>query len=160
MSAESQRSLSCTLLPVQKAISLTVREATKDAILEALFKYTDISAETFELYVKANNKLISLGENTNNYESVFALVRCRGGGKGGFRKQLEKKGRGFARAKMKEKRNSTKVVPREEGKTEHKKPDTLIVKKKLAKAEPSATRTLVKQGLALVMDSFRKKEDS
>ncbi|KAG5486488.1 hypothetical protein LSCM4_07421 [Leishmania orientalis] len=160
MSAESQRSFSCTLLPVQKVLSLSVAELTKTGILEALSKYTDVAAETFELYVKENDKLIALRENTDNYDSVFALVRCRGGGKGGFRKQLEKKGRGFARAKMKEKHNSTKAAPREEGKAEHKKCDMTAVKKKPAKAEPSATRTLVKQGLAFVMDSFQRGRDS
>lgn len=147
--------LCCTLLPVQKVISLSVLQATKDAILEALSKQTDRSPETFELYVKENSKLIAVRKEIDSCDALFALVRCRGGGKGGFRKQLEKKGRGFARAKMKAKRKSTKAMP-PEGKTQHKKRDTVAVKTRLAKAEPSATRTIVKQGLAFVIDSFQK----
>ncbi|KAG5510831.1 hypothetical protein JKF63_07903 [Porcisia hertigi] len=160
MSVSSPSALRCTLLPVQKVIFLSVLQVTVDAVREALSKYTDIAPEAFELYVKANNTLIAWGDNTNCNDSVFALVRCRGGGKGGFRKQLEKKARGFARAKMKEKRNNAKLMPQEEGKPQQKKQDIAVVKAVLAKAEPSETRALVNQGLAFVMDSLKRRSHS
>jgi hypothetical protein len=157
MPAHCFQLLKCTVLPVGKVVLLSIPQYSITAIQCALSKETRCAAEGFVLFAKKNERLVALTPESEKPDSVYALLRCRGGGKGGFRKQLEKKGREFARAKMKEKRNNAK--------TEVKKDDTVVVKKKvhvpkpkLTKPEASAARTLVKQGLAFVLNSVQKGE--
>lgn len=152
MSLTCSHLLKCTLLPVGKVVPLTLHEITAAAILSALCAKIGYTPETFALYTRSNNAFVAVTADSKVDDQIYALLRFRGGGKGGFRKQLEKKGREFARAKLKERRNSTKP--------ETKKEENVSIKKKepkakvsLPKAEVSATRTLVKQGLAFVMES-------
>ncbi|KPA74656.1 hypothetical protein ABB37_08990 [Leptomonas pyrrhocoris] len=147
--------LKCTVLPVGKVISLAVARVCLVEIQTALSKQTACAAEAFALYVQKNERLVALTSEIGNQDSVYALLRCRGGGKGGFRKQLEKKGREFARAKMKEKRNSVKGETKKEATGVVKRKEHTVTAK-LPKAETSTTRALVKQGLAFVMDSYQK----
>lgn len=138
---------------------MSISKYSLAAIQAALSKETRCPADAFALYVREAEQLVAWTPQSGKANSIFALLRCRGGGKGGFRKQLEKKGREFVRAKMKEKRNSAKVDAKKETSTPVKKREQ-PVKSKVLKAETSTTRTLVKQGLAFVMDSYRKKEAS
>ncbi|KPI86465.1 hypothetical protein ABL78_4449 [Leptomonas seymouri] len=147
--------LKCTVLPVGKVLSLAVPQLSLVAIQTALSNETACAAEAFSLYVKNSGQFVSLTPDFKQQDSFYALFRCRGGGKGGFRKQLEKKGREFARAKMKERRNNAKVETKKEV-TGVTKKNTQTIKAKVPKTEISATRTLVKQGLAFVIGSYQK----
>lgn len=154
-------SFRCTLLPVGKCVVLQVSTPSTAAVRAAIAAYTDLPPAAFQLFAKGvDERLTAIRDGSIAEDSVYALVRCRGGGKGGFRKQLEKKGREFARAKMKEKRNSAKIQPAVESKNVAKTPDGAKSTQVVKVAEPSGTRTLVKQGLAFVILSFQQKSTS
>lgn len=146
----------CTILPVGKVVRVTTSQCTAAAIQSALSAETMIAAEAFALYVKSLGRMEAWTPRVQPQDSLYALLRCRGGGKGGFRKQLEKKGREFVRAKMKEKRNSAKTDTKKD-KVEAVKRRDHLVKPAVLKAEATTTRALVKQGLAFVVQSCQKK---
>lgn len=105
------RRMECTVLPVGRRVVLSVAEggATKKAVVERLFCALRLPVGHVELLVRKDGVFSAFPDGYCG-EGVFALTRPRGGGKGGFKKQLEKKGREFERAKAKEV-NAKKSVP-------------------------------------------------
>lgn len=104
-----------------------------------------------------SNKMIPLtSERLVNCKKIYALLRFCGGGKGGFRKQLEKKGREFARAKrMKEK--GPKFPPKQVDKI----PGSgaqLATQKEKSKSEPKRpltnSRELARQGVTKTLSKI------
>lgn len=155
MASTTSQVLQCIILPVGRVLSVAVPQYNLAAIRAALSKETACAADAFLFFTKANKQFIPLTEGSEKQDAIYALLRCRGGGKGGFRKQLEKKGREFARAKLKERRNNAKSAAKKEiSGTPKKKED--YVKAKVLKAEVNTTRALIKQGLAFVMNQHRK----
>lgn len=148
----SSVNLVCTILPVGRQVTLNVPEFSSQCIRVALSKELLYETDAFDLFVRSGARLVALEDKFACHE-IYALLRCRGGGKGGFRKQLEKKGREFARAKMKERRSNIKAqsTVREVKPQNAERSETRHTVKK-SEIEYSATRALVKQGLGFMIE--------
>eukprot|EP00796_Vickermania_ingenoplastis_P007868 gene7868-5495_t len=109
----SNREMKFVILPVNKAVNLLPKVRSLDGILESVSSWSGISSDKVLLYWKdeCKNRLFPITKLEHSLqEVVYVLFRLTGGGKGGFRKALEKKGREFARAKQKEKKGK-KLLP-------------------------------------------------
>ncbi|ESL09136.1 hypothetical protein TRSC58_03150 [Trypanosoma rangeli SC58] len=89
--------VSCTICPAMKTIIIPI-SCLAFELRELLSSFLDLDVESIELYRKGSNSFISVPDVSLGVGHYYVLLRIRGG-KGGFRKQLEKKGRAFARAR-------------------------------------------------------------
>lgn len=95
-------SLRFTLLPSGTAFGLRVRRATRRVVSRALSSALALTSSTpvYLRYCATARRFVTVAGDTVP-DGCHVLLRCAAGGKGGYRKQLEKKGREFARAKRK-----------------------------------------------------------
>ncbi|CCW60247.1 unnamed protein product [Phytomonas sp. EM1] len=94
--------ITCTILPVERKVSLKVDSCQYNEAQEKIATLVGVLPQSLSLLGRSpeHGSFFPLGSLFQDSE-IYALVRCRGGVKGGFKKQLEKKGREFARAKIK-----------------------------------------------------------
>lgn len=122
-----------------------------------------------ELYVASSTDLSAL-EGPLVGDGTFARVRRRAGGKGGFRKQLGKKSREFARARAKEVRAKKKTVASKDT-TRPRRENAVVIERSSSSMSSSQTtsiaetlvvRALAAQGVTAALKKFcsRKKCDS
>ncbi|RNF04349.1 hypothetical protein TraAM80_05244 [Trypanosoma rangeli] len=104
--------ISCTICPAMKTIIIPI-SCLAFELRELLSIFLDLDVESIELYRKGSNSFISVPDVSLGVGHYYVLLRIRGG-KGGFRKQLEKKGRAFARARRLREINPGGVCPRPE----------------------------------------------
>lgn len=142
-----------TVLPVNKTFKIELQERTKDSLLFHLASWAGVSKEKILLLrrCESTKKLVPI-TSLNLTEKIFFLCHFCGGGKGGFRKQLEKKGREFARAKRQEK-NARKKKEVHSSSQEAKSDIKVLPLKKVAKSlstsllDSANSRQLVQQGV-------------
>lgn len=93
------------LLPLEKSIDLFPKVFNEKGILSAISEFAGVFSDSVSLFFQDSEKnvLKRISSFNPDLEVLYILIHYRGGGKGGFRKQLEKKAREFTRAKRKEK---------------------------------------------------------
>lgn len=140
-----------TVLPLERSIDLSSKAVAECGLLATVSEWAGVPPESVSLFARdtQNNSMIDITSSHSNLEEIFIVIHYRGGGKGGFRKQLEKKAREFARAKRKEK-NTHKAADRSKGspKKEHENLPVELPKVVLpTQVELSSSRELARQGV-------------
>ncbi|CCW68482.1 unnamed protein product [Phytomonas sp. Hart1] len=147
--------ITCTILPVEQKVSLKVDSYQSSEAQEKIATLLGVSPQSLNLLGRSpgHGPFYTLGSSLLDSE-IYAIVRCRGGVKGGFRKQLEKKGREFARSKIK---GSKKKLNSHETK-EIQSPEVKVTKSKKVASDNTQTelyisyaRRLVNQGVNLAL---------
>lgn len=147
--------MNCIFLPVNKSISFNPPQFTRDCICKTISSTIGIACDKIVLLRRHDEekRMIPILESRDLTKTVYVLLRLGAGGKGGFRKQLEKKGREFARAKRKEKKSIKKnsSEPLELTNPDNKKTRPIKRKYKVVKKESvssiSSGRDLARQGV-------------
>lgn len=157
------RQINCIILPTgqTRVLQLNGASGTAEELLSALSDTLLSEAVHAEFYVASSTGL-SVLEGALVGDGVFALVRLRAGGKGGFRKQLEKKGREFARAKAKEDRANKKPVTSKDTTRPRRQKTVVLERSSISKssaqttltAETLAVRALAAQGVLAALKKF------
>lgn len=149
------RNVHCVVLPTGRSISVDGDLLRPADVQQKLADVLGVPLEAVELLEERSDEKAGLARarcGAALVEPVLALVRCRAGGKGGFRKQLEKKGREFARAKLKEKRVSKSETQSAKAAET---PAKQLPKETKARSTPGVdvdqTRSIAKQGVALAV---------
>nr|CCC90571.1 conserved hypothetical protein [Trypanosoma congolense IL3000] len=89
--------ISCKICPSMVEVLLPGPCLPAD-VRRKIAEVISVSTDDVELYFLEGKRLVAVHDNRLGISVYHALLRLRGG-KGGFRKQLEKKGRAFARSK-------------------------------------------------------------
>ncbi|ORC86503.1 uncharacterized protein TM35_000282190 [Trypanosoma theileri] len=107
---EDHEPVTCTLCPVMETFELPGGRFAREVkvLLSALL---GVDEESIELYVKEAQGFIAVSDESCGIRDYYILLRLRGG-KGGFRKQLEKKGRSYARARRLREANQSGPRPK------------------------------------------------
>lgn len=156
------RKLQCTVLPVGWLVELDVPEngLLREEVLTCLSRCFNHPTEQFQLFSKSEKGLSTLSD-CHVDQNIFALVRVHGGGKGGFRKQLEKKGREFSRAKEKRdkaKKNPTKPKKHTRVSSASLPTPTNQLSAKTLTDEATSLRLLAAQGVSAALRKYQKKK--
>ncbi|KAH9584199.1 hypothetical protein LSM04_009408 [Trypanosoma melophagium] len=108
--SEDHELVTCTLCPVMETLEVPGGRFAREVrvLLSALL---DVSEESVELYVRETRGLVAVSDESYGIRDYYVLLRLRGG-KGGFRKQLEKKGRAYARARRLREANQSAPRPK------------------------------------------------
>ncbi|KAG8344163.1 hypothetical protein TRVL_05014 [Trypanosoma vivax] len=88
--------IDCRICPTSRVITLPGPSSVLE-VKKHLSAIIGVAADCIELYINTGQKLASASPESHSNFYYVLLRLC--GGKGGFRKQLEKKGRAFARAR-------------------------------------------------------------
>ncbi|EAN97549.1 hypothetical protein C3747_31g241 [Trypanosoma cruzi] len=89
--------ITCTICPAMKTIVMPTSGSTLEMRI-LLSNILGLTVESVEFYRKETKGFFPVLDESMGVGHYYVLLRIRGG-KGGFRKQLEKKGRAFARAR-------------------------------------------------------------
>lgn len=147
-----------TLLPLERSIDLSSKAVGEFGLLATISEWAGVSPESVSLFARdaPNGGMIGIASSHSNLEEVFILIHYRGGGKGGFRKQLEKKAREFARAKRKEKNthkaaDRSKSSPRKEQENVPVEPVKVVLP---TQVQLSSSRQLARQGVNFIFSEY------
>ncbi|AAZ11404.1 uncharacterized protein TEOVI_000699800 [Trypanosoma equiperdum] len=89
--------IACTICPSMEKIHIRFPRSV-DEIKRSISTYVAVNEECINLYVRGCGCFTEVSDESPIVGEYYVLLRLRAG-KGGFRKQLEKKGRAFARSK-------------------------------------------------------------
>ncbi|RNF26826.1 uncharacterized protein Tco025E_00908 [Trypanosoma conorhini] len=102
--------ISCTICPKMKTITRAT-SCSAFELRESLSTILGLDVDSIELYRKGTTGFVSVPDESVGLGHYYVILRLCGG-KGGFRKQLEKKGRAFARARRLREANPAGARPR------------------------------------------------
>lgn len=146
------------LLPIERPIFLCPKAIRKNGILSTISSWAGAPSGSVSIFKRdyEKNTLKEIFSLEADLKIVYFLIRYRGGGKGGFRKQLEKKAREFARAKRKEKEtHKGKEQNRGDQPKEKKTLPAESPKIKLTtKTEDTSSRVLARQGVNFIFSKY------
>lgn len=147
--------MKCTLLPSEKVVLLEGELDTAADIAVELSTLLHITSNGIHLFERdSSNRLVECSKILEG-DHVYALIRCRGGGKGGFKKQLEKKGREYAQAKLKAKRKSRESQKqKKKPKTENKEAVPPRKVEAVSNTDGKTARVLGKQGAHILIEKI------
>lgn len=91
----------CVILPTGRLLNIPIKEQLYkvDDLCTLIKNHLNTEHSVSVFNYDSTKKVFVTPEKYDPLQQIYVLLRLRGGGKGGFRKQLEKKAREFSRAK-------------------------------------------------------------